>query len=167
MHSSWTQHLDAFLLAVASSTDNFTVGLSVGISNGGEKYQFGSLPEWVNAVISFSNAFGAFIAGFGGMWLSHIVPSYVAPLLAAIAFGILAIQEYYQSKQAHQHLQQSDDNRKSSSSQQQKSSSSKGWNITEVIQLALPMTLNNLAGGVAGGAAGLSPFMSASYALIA
>jgi len=40
-------------------------------------------------------------------------------------------------------------------------------NIQHVIGLALPMTLNNLAGGVAGGAVGLTPFMASSYALLA
>lgn len=39
--------------------------------------------------------------------------------------------------------------------------------IWPVLKLAIPMTLNNLAGGVAGGAAGLTPQMSAFYALLA
>lgn len=135
---SVTQHLDALLLALASSTDNFTVGLSVGICHK-------DLSVWENVVISLCNATGALIAGYGGLVLSQGMPL-LAPLLAATAFAYLAVQEFiayyqqsYKREEAPIHL----------------------------VRLALPMTLNNLAGGVAAGAAGLSPLISALYALLA
>lgn len=144
-------HVDALLLALASSTDNFTVGLSVGIRHG-------SLPLWANVVISVCNAFGAYAAGHGGAWLtvrpwvSESLPLY----LAATAFGGLSAVEYRSYlKELASHQQ--DDNDIQSSMQE----------IRQVLSLAIPMTLNNLAGGVAGGAAGLAPEMTAMYALVA
>jgi putative Mn2+ efflux pump MntP len=139
---SLTQHLDALLLALASSTDNFTVGLSVGICRK-------DLSVWANVVISVCNATGALIAGYGGVVLSQRMPL-LAPLLAATAFAYLAVQEfvaYYR--------------------QSYKKDAKKDEAPIHLVRLALPMTLNNLAGGVAGGAAGLSPLISALYALLA
>lgn len=136
------QHLDALLLSLASSTDNFTVGISVGFSHK-------RLPIWVNAFISICNAAGALVAGLGGVILSQHIPL-LAPMLASLAFGVLAIHEFHEflhsskTEEKHQFLE-----------------------ISQVIRLAVPMTLNNLAGGVAGGAVGLSPLVSASYALLA
>jgi putative Mn2+ efflux pump MntP len=157
MHS-FAQHFDALLLALASSTDNFTVGLSVGI---GSK----PLPLWVNVVISICNAAGALFAGYGGLWLSQTMPSYMPPLLAALAFGILAVQECRSSQEQEQ--QHDGDDHHDDDGDKSKNNRHSLVNMSQVVQLALPMTLNNLAGGVAGGAAGLAPLMSASYALFA
>jgi putative Mn2+ efflux pump MntP len=143
MPSSLTQHLDALLLALASSTDNFTVGLSVGICHK-------DLSVWENVVISVCNATGALIAGYGGVVLSQRMPPLLAPLLAATAFCYLAVQEFVSYYQ-----------------QSYKKDAKKDEAPIHLVRLALPMTLNNLAGGVAGGAAGLSPLMSALYALLA
>ena len=142
---SLSDHLDALLLALASSTDNFTVGVSVGV---GHK----KLPFWVNSFISVCNATGAWIAGFGGILVGQTMPL-LAPLLAACAFGVLALQEWK--------------DRGSNNDGINKTNLRALSEISEVLRLALPMTLNNLAGGVAGGAAGLSPLVTALYALVA
>ena len=170
------QHLDALLLSVASSTDNFTVGVSVGINQK-------DLPFWMNACITVCNATGAWIAGYGGVMVSTSLP-FLAPLLAAIAFGYLALQEmvtyYYRRKSTRLVGGDTSDSTSGSSSRrnkkgqqhQQPSQVSSMTNespadLSSVIRLAIPMTLNNLAGGVAGGAAGLSPIITAFYALLA
>lgn len=142
--ASFTQHLDALLLALASSTDNFAVGVSVGIGHNNKP-----LPVWANAVISVCNATGAWMASLGGVWLSQSMP-FVAPRLAALAFGVLALQEFWSYRNG------------SSSNERHKL-----LQFSQVIRLAIPMTLNNLAGGVAAGAAGLSPGVSGMYALLA
>ena len=141
------QHVDALLLALASSTDNFTVGVAVGICGK-------NLPVWSNLVISICNASGALAAAHMGITLSQHVP-YLAPLLAAIAFGVLSCQEfisYFRNQQ--------DDGEDGHHHQRM-------IHFSSVMRLALPMTLNNLAGGVAGGAAGISPEVASIYALVA
>lgn len=133
-------HLDALLLALASSVDNFTVGLAVGI---GRK----RLPFWANGLISLINALGALVAGFiGGSLLSDFG---CATWLSAIAFGTLGMQEI------------------ATSSSQGGPKTFSVIDLKQVLRLALPMTLNNLAGGVAGGAKGLQPITTALYALVA
>jgi putative Mn2+ efflux pump MntP len=149
MSFSITQHLDALLLALASSTDNFTVGMSVGV---GRK----RLPFWVNAMISACNAMGALVASYSGVLLSQTLSPLLAPLLAAGAFGILALLELQQSSWYS-----------SSSPSETSANKHQFLDFSQVLRLALPMTLNNLAGGVAGGAAGLSPMVTAIYALVA
>jgi putative Mn2+ efflux pump MntP len=76
--------LTALLLAVASSTDNFAVGLGMGLAQK-------PLSVRTNGIISISNASGATIASFFGnagqstSWLS---------LLASLAFFYLAYHEF-------------------------------------------------------------------------
>jgi len=142
-----TAHWDALLLALASSTDNFMVGMTC----------TGELPLWANLTISFCNACGALVASQGGNWLSHHIPSWIAPGLAAGAFGYLALIEL------NDYLQRS---RRPTKNQKQDHAPSL-LTTSQVLQLAAPMTLNNLAGGVAGGAVGIKPWMTAAYACLA
>ena len=139
------QHLDALILALASSTDNFTVGFSIGI-----RRKF--LGRWANALISLCNGLGAFLAVYGGRVLMTVLPSF-ANLVAALVFGVLGLVELL-----------SYSNGEDSSSPSQVGTM---MTFAQVMQLAVPMTLNNLAGGAAGGAVGLSPAMSGLYALAA
>jgi putative Mn2+ efflux pump MntP len=147
--------LDAFLLALASSTDNFMVGLSVGISN--QSLSFGA-----NALISICNAAGALVASFGGSALGQSLPPKLPPLLSAIAFGGLALKEFMEfwqrirEKRNRELLKkneescQADDGDTASSAGVNSTSGGKTLNMSRAIHLAIPMTLNNLAGGVAG-----------------
>ena len=84
LQMSLVEHLNALLLALASSVDNFTVGLVVGI---GRK----RLPFWANGLISLINALGALVAGFGGSLILSDLG--YATWLSALAFGTLGIQE--------------------------------------------------------------------------
>jgi putative Mn2+ efflux pump MntP len=172
----YRHHLDALLLALASSTDNFTVGLSVGI-----RQKKSLLPTWANGCISVCNAAGAWVAGHGGVWVSlYFGHNNSFPLyLSAIAFGGLALSEYrgyreeigtntntvIDGKKNDNDDNDDDDKDESSTNYFSNSTTSAIW--PPVLKLAVPMTLNNLAGGVAGGAAGLTPQMSAFYALVA
>lgn len=168
--------LEAFLLALASSTDNFMVGLSVGITNR-------SLSLGVNAFISICNATGAWLAGFGGSALGQSLPPYVSPLLSAITFGGLAFREFVdffetvRKKRKLERKEKENENHPLSESNKyaeteipgisNSSSSASNLDMSRAIQLAFPMTLNNLAGGVAGGAIGVSPLQAGLYGLLA
>lgn len=180
-------HLDALLLALASSTDNFTVGLSVGIRRK-------PLPFWANLIISTCNAFGAWVAGHGGLLLTQpylwsygssnetggnedatkTTSSSAIPLyLSAIAFGGLAgaeLRNYFAEKKEEERRRQAQASTRgmTNSPEDAPSSTARSMiNAYQVWQLAIPMTLNNLAGGVAGGAAGLLPEFSTVYAFLA
>ena len=155
---------DAFLLALASSTDNFMVGLSVGISN--QRLSFGA-----NTLISTCNAAGAYLASFGGSALGQSLPPNLPPLLSAIAFGGLALREFWEFWQTvrskRRLLLKNKENYNSEENADKRSdnyevedaasavgvninSTGKNLNTSRAIHLAIPMTLNNLAGGVAG-----------------
>jgi putative Mn2+ efflux pump MntP len=162
-YSLLKQHVDALLLAIASSTDNFTVGVTIGVC--GKR-----LPLWVNGFISGCNASGAMMAAYGGALASQHMPL-LAPLLAAFAFGYLSWSEmvnYYSGRTKRQPSKRKDDDENENHRhEQQQPIGHQPLHLASVLRLALPMTLNNLAGGVAGGAAGLSPRMASAYALLA
>lgn len=165
------EHLDALLLALASSTDNLTVGITVGIRRK-------ALPHWANACISLCNAGGAWIAGHGGVWFSNAVASTnnesgnssnSFPLyFSALAFGLLAFSEWKGYREEMDAAKgKKDDSTTTGNNDDGSMPSAKSMaSFWSVLQLAIPMTLNNLAGGVAGGAAGLPPELSAMYALL-
>ena len=75
----------AFLLACGSSTDNFAVGASLGLSHK-------PLHATANAIISLLNAAGAFVAAAGGHILGELAPT-MAVIFAALIFGYLAADE--------------------------------------------------------------------------
>jgi putative Mn2+ efflux pump MntP len=157
---TWQYHLDALVLAVASSTDNFMVGLSMGIG----KTRYCS-PLYTNVVISVCNALGAYVASHGGiMVVKHSLPAkqQYALYLSSFAFGILAVVEYkgYRDERNLEKIDKDDSGKDSGPHHSLRQGLSSVWT------LAFPMTLNNLAGGVAGGAAGLNPPLSAMYALV-
>lgn len=139
---SFSPNLDALLLALASSTDNFAVGFSIGIGRN-------KLPAWANAITSFCNGLGAFLAGYGGSILNKNLPLF-APTLAAIVFGGLGVLELM-----------------SYSRNPDTATGSNMSSVPQVFRLAVPMTLNNLAGGAAGGTLGLTPEISGFYSVVA
>ncbi|CAJ1966362.1 unnamed protein product [Cylindrotheca closterium] len=141
-----SKHIDASILALASSTDNFTVGFSIGIRR---KH----LGRWANALISLCNGLGAFLAVFGGRVIMEFLPSF-ANVVAALMFGVLGTVEIVSYCF-------------NNGNETTTSSSVGAMTFAQVIQLSVPMTLNNLAGGAAGGAMGLSPGISGFYAVVA
>lgn len=148
-------------MALASSTDNFMVGLSVGLSR---KH----LGLNANLLISFCNATGAGVAGYLGGSLQQVLPIYLVPLLAAVAFGVLSVQEFVSFH--HNNClsnKTKDENNCQHTERSHESVQQQHLDTPRAIQLALPMTLNNLAGGVAGGAVGVSSLQASLYGLMA
>jgi putative Mn2+ efflux pump MntP len=139
----------AILLACGSSTDNFAVGTSLGLSNK-------PLSLSANAIISLLNASGAYLSATGGHILGEFAPI-LATIFAAIIFGYLSTDEFisYRKRQKS--------NVEATSSLTMKSGSSS----SEALRIAVPMTLNNLAGGAAGGAAGIDALTAGGVALVA
>ena len=76
----WT----AGALALGSSTDNFAIGASLGISGLMLKLKF-------NALIAAANALGAFVAAAGGLAIGQMANSF-GLWIAAFVFGYLAWQ---------------------------------------------------------------------------
>lgn len=76
----------AILLACGSSTDNFAVGASHGISSK-------PLSPSTNAIISCLNAIGAYVSAAGGHMLGEMAPFY-ATLFAGLVFGYLSFDEF-------------------------------------------------------------------------
>ena len=152
------QALFAFLLAAASSTDNFAVGLSTGLSQK-------KLSARTNGIISICNASGAYFASAvsgtsyassASNTASSTSHGWVLSVLASLAFFYLAHKEGNDtSKPTHTQMKHDTDVACS--------------NVTATVSpiMAIPMTLNNLVGGVAGGAVGISPIMAATCALFA
>lgn len=140
--------LSALLLALASSTDNFAVG--VGVSGGQRK----SIQK-MNCIISVCNALGAFVAASVGSVLEH---EWRLSFLASLAFFYLAYQEGKEDESTPSTVgdRGTDDKRHAISS-----------STTSALLMAIPMTLNNLVGGVAGGVVGITPNMAGICALMA
>ena len=132
----------ALTLAFSSSTDNFAVGLSVALAGS-------PLPTRVNVIIAICNAAGAMAAASVGVLLGQTAPT-IAPAAAAAIFGYLAHDEFSSWSAGE-----------SSSPLARSAADGLAW------KLALPMTLNNLAGGVASGVAGVSGAFAGGCALVA
>mmetsp|Transcript_66984 Transcript_66984/g.111273 ORF Transcript_66984/g.111273 Transcript_66984/m.111273 type:complete len:312 (-) Transcript_66984:50-985(-) len=145
--------LRAVAIALGSSVDNFGVGLSLGVAEV-------PLRVWMNATIALSNALGAFSATYVGSLLGRLAPE-LTPWLAASVFAYLAIEEY----RAWRHSRPSSLVSMASKGAGQSSGGGRcraellptAGGMCIVLQLAVPMTLNNLAGGVAGGVSGVGP----------
>eukprot|EP00593_Proboscia_inermis_P016656 CAMPEP_0171311314 /NCGR_PEP_ID=MMETSP0816-20121228/21551_1 /TAXON_ID=420281 /ORGANISM="Proboscia inermis, Strain CCAP1064/1" /LENGTH=204 /DNA_ID=CAMNT_0011796011 /DNA_START=99 /DNA_END=713 /DNA_ORIENTATION=+ len=133
-------------LSIGSSTDNFTVGASLGLSSKPLEFH-------ANLIISIANAAGAFISCAGGQILEQALFQGIAPILAGLAFLYLAYDEFTTPppKKQGPEVNNTLDN----------------TSCVNIMKLAIPMTLNNLAGGVAGGAAGVKPILSGVMAFIA
>ncbi|KAL3785246.1 hypothetical protein HJC23_002701 [Cyclotella cryptica] len=140
----------AVLLACGSSTDNFAVGTTLGISNK-------PLNPSSNVVISLLNALGAFASASGGHLLGELAPL-LAILFAAIIFAYLSADEFTT------YWQRREDNNYAGATS---TLTMKSGSIKDALQIALPMTLNNLAGGAAGGAAGIDAKTAGVMALFA
>ena len=92
----------------------------------------------------------------------------VASLLSSIAFGFLAFQEVKSARNQQTNGKDDEDQQKQRHmhKDEERNSSSRYHIIVRAFQLAVPMTLNNLAGGVTGGAVGITPSQSFVYGWI-
>ena len=143
MHDRGGSWLVAAALALSSSTDNFAVGLSVELAGH-------ELPRRVNAIIAVCNAFGALLSAAAGQLLSEHAPQLLPSLFAAAIFLYLGYDEFSSWRRGDV-----------TSPLATKAAEGLAW------KLALPMTLNNLAGGAAGGAVGIGPAQAFASALFA
>lgn len=150
----YNHHLSALLNAVASSTDNFLVGLL--LLDGKLTKQHHTF-VWA---IAICNAIGSLAAtAAGGSVLSQSTSFYWNNnILSALAFAYLGYQEAYQNNSSSIGNSSSADNNNTRGSQVTK--------VPVLSQLALPMTLNNLAGGVTTGVAGVPYYVAAGYTLL-
>lgn len=136
------------LIALASSTDNFAVGLSVALAGS-------ALPALVNVVVAIFNAAGALLSDSLGGFLGAAAPT-LAPLAAASIFAYIAHEEY------------SSWQRGEDESPLARLAADPRQGIGGLIcRLALPMSLNNLAGGVASGAASIPPWAACTATFVA
>jgi putative Mn2+ efflux pump MntP len=166
-----SHHVDALLLALASSTDNFMVGISMGMG----RKRSDVPPLYANGIISVCNAGGAYLASQGGLWVKHsfYAEQRFSLYLSSLAFGALSFLEYRgycdTVRTKNVKVQDQHDGVDPSSSGQNHGGHSCPPQVPRfglsVWKLAIPMTLNNFAGGVVGGASGVTPELLALYAL--
>ena len=175
-------HIDALLLALASSTDNGMVGVSLGIrsccikGNGSTskgsssstddtdnklgKHQHHrtrsssktthlSYTVWLG--ISLLNALGCWVATVIGNQLQLI--QWIHPsLLAGLAFAVLAWKEVSSILSSQDFIED------------KPTVIVSDW--VTMLQLGIPMTLNNVAGGMAGGMLGLTAMTTTVYVFV-
>ena len=135
-------YLYALGLSVSSSTDNFAVGASLGVAGLTLRTRF-------NLIIAAANAAGAYVAATGGQLIGRFADGAGAWLAAAV-FAHLSVQE--------------------GASLARGEAASPLLRLAEqaaAAQLAVPMTLNNLAGGIAGGVVGIGPTLAGGSAFVA
>ena len=129
-------------IALSSSTDNFAVGASLGLAGLVLHARF-------NLAIALANGIGALVAAEGGHVIGEVANS-AGAWLAASVFAYLSWQEgasICRGEESSPLLHKAE----------------RGV----VAQLAVPMTLNNLAGGVAGGVVGIGPLLGGASAFVA
>ena len=137
-----TIYRTAAVLSLGSSTDNFAIGASLGIAGLMLKLKF-------NALIAAANGVGALVAAAGGHAIGQVADSF-GLWIAASVFAYLAWQEggsLWAGEPASPLLKLAE----------------RGV----ALQLAVPMTLNNLAGGIAGGVVGIGPLLAGTSAFCA
>ena len=141
-HSTAPKWIIALLLAISSSTDNFAVGLSVALAGCRLKLK-------VNFIIAVCNAMGALSSAGFGQIIGGSAPT-LAPALAGAIFMYLAWEELASWRRGEH-----------ASPLTRQAADGMVW------RLAVPMTLNNLAGGVASGVVGVGPIVAGGCALAA
>lgn len=160
-------HWRALCIALASSTDNVLVGFSLGM--GRDQYTW-----WILVVgIAIVNAGGGWLATVMGAATTDNMFYYFHPnTLAGVAFLVLAYNEIMgttvtgtdQQTTASPAPRPTDS--KEHPQQQQRRRHAASQSFFKMTQLAIPMTLNNLAGGIATGVAGVPPRLAAVYVLL-
>lgn len=133
----------AILLPIVSSLDNFAVGASLGMSGH-------PLPVSANCIIALANAFGMMLSGcfgqFMGAQLGHLVMYFAGCMFVGIGLLELYGLQKEQESLAHRFAARA---------------------VESPWLISVPMTLNNLAGGVAGGLAGANVFILSISTLLA
>jgi putative Mn2+ efflux pump MntP len=145
-----SEHWQAILIAAASSTDNFLVGISVGLSvhrNNGGRSMRGLI--WG---IAICNA----ITALATVRFGEQIGAVFSPALQNSAAGFVFLSLAWHEVRGGTDRAEAKNKNAMQSSQ---------WTL--LVQLAIPMSLNNMAGGVASGVAGVSASLASIYALLA
>jgi putative Mn2+ efflux pump MntP len=145
-----SEHWQAILIAAASSTDNFLVGISLGLSahrNNGGRSMRGLI--WGVAIC---NAITALATVRFGEQIGAVFSPALQNCAAGLVFLSLAWHEVRGGTDQAEAMNKN-------------ASQLSHWTL--LVQLAVPMSLNNMAGGVASGVAGVSESLASIYALLA
>jgi len=160
------EHFQALCIAAASSTDNFLVGLALGTElQYSEQSSSSSQQHPPHALvwgIAASNAVGCYLATATGSAVLQNSAG-IQHVVAGTAFAYLGYKEYSScadDSAAPANGAVPQQGQQNGGQEPQRHLPPTFW------QLALPMTLNNLAGGVASGVAGLSSLTATSYAFL-
>lgn len=170
-HSYYHNHWQAFGIAIASSTDNFLVGMSLGLGDNTDTSRSSKIRLVIG--IALCNAAGGWIATTAGEGFTNSHRYYVGSsswihpnLLAGLAFLVLAAMEVggdqADSPTTPNEVNSTPRSRKHPNPAPNPPQTRRSKE-PQFLQLAIPMTLNNLAGGVATGVAGVPPSMAALY----
>jgi putative Mn2+ efflux pump MntP len=165
------EEMEAVILSVSSSLDNFAVGFSLGLLvepgddgarndlshnnnvNGRQRQQF----MWFkfNLIISFFNAIGALfssIVGSAAHNTSDIDFQFLCTCLSSAVFLYLGLKELFDAHSSPKKSACARDEEREGKGHKKKKK--KTQVLDNPLALAVPMTLNNLAGGLAGGLTG-------------
>ena len=140
-------------LSISSSLDNFAVGLSLGLVSKRNGSCYHGMPHTFNLIIAVCNALGALASTYVGLKFGHMAPM-IASWIASFAFlylGFKEVHDWYNMEE------EGINNTRDAAS----------TNAQSAWKLATPMTLNNIAGGVAGGLAGTDPLIMLMMAFLA
>ncbi len=154
------------LLSICSSLDNFTVGVAFGASGGSQ-----AISLLQNVIISAVNALGQFLFMFGGQVMANKLETlgctrYLG-LLPMCLFMYLAGKEFYDAYQLHredgdvlevQLLMQPLRSRTNEPVKKEESLKSRRMTWYETASMSLALSFSNMAGGLAGGLAAMSPW---------
>lgn len=143
--------MESLISSLSSSTDNFIVGFNLGLCSEG----IGDLSYKFNFIVSTSNAIGAYLSTFFGHLLSNNIAPRIAEFLSIAMFFILGLLDLNSWRKRKS--RKNGNNRRGKDIdgfmlpiRQQTPKSA--WKV------AVPMTLNNLGGGFAGGIIGCSAY---------
>jgi putative Mn2+ efflux pump MntP len=139
-----SEHWQAILIAAASSTDNFLVGISVGLSSAHRHH--GSMRGLIWGIAICNAATALATASFGEQ-----IGAVFSPALQNSAAGMVFL--WLAWNEARGETDRADEAKNAVSQ----------WTL--LVQLAVPMSLNNMAGGVASGVAGVAASLASVYAL--
>lgn len=157
--------LSALLFSLSSNLDNVVVGIAYGI----KKIKIGIIANLVIAVITCS---GTFLSMSLGVYISNLLPQYIANALGSVAIAILGIYFVAQSiikllkNKKSKVLALKDITDMVEYVEKSDLDSSGDINIKEALFVAFGLTLNNLGTGVAASVTGVSIPFTVIFTLI-
>lgn len=147
--------LSALLFSLSSNLDNMVIGIAYGI----KKIKIGIIANLIIAIITCT---GTFLSMSLGMYISKLLPHYIANALGSIAIGILggyfvtqSIIKLFRNKESTA-LALKDVTDMVQYAENSDLDNSGDINIKEALLVAFGLTFNNLGTGVAASVTGVS-----------